>query len=178
MALAEGDAGRAERAASAAKALAPRSAAVREVLGLALYLEERFRDALRELLAYRRISGRPDQNHLIADCHRALGAPDKAVTVAREGMAALLDDDLRAECAVVAGAALADLERYEEALALLRSIPTRPGVSWPHELRVWYVIGDILERAGQREQAADQFRLIVRHDPDAFDAAERLTRLA
>src|SRR6266567_9363666 len=54
-----------------AKGLAPRSGAVREVLGLALYRAGRFADALGELQADRRITGRIDHNHLIADCYRA-----------------------------------------------------------------------------------------------------------
>jgi tetratricopeptide (TPR) repeat protein len=176
-ALAEGDPRRAERAATKLKALAPRSAAAREVLGLALYRQERFREALRELQAYRRMSGRRDQNHVIADCHRALGAPDKAVAEARDGLAAPVDEAVRAESAIVAGAALADLGRFEEALAVLRSVPTRPEVARPHDLRLWYVIGDVLERAGRRDQAAEHFRLILRHDLEAFDAAERLSAL-
>jgi tetratricopeptide (TPR) repeat protein len=167
----------AERAAARLKTLAPRSAAARELLGLALYHQERFREALRELQAYRRISGRRDQNHVIADCHRALGAPEKAVAAAREGLAPPVEDPVRTECAIVAGAALADLGRFEEALTVLRSVPTRRDVARPHDLRLWYVLGDVLERAGRPEEAADQFRLVLRHDPEAFDAAERLATL-
>src|SRR5947208_2570884 len=48
------------RSALEAKALAPRSGAVRELLGLALYRAGRFQEALRELQAYRRITGRVD----------------------------------------------------------------------------------------------------------------------
>ena len=70
------------KAATEAKWLASRSGAVREVLGIALYRTERFRDALRELQAYRRMTGRADQNHLIADSYRALGSPEKAVPLA------------------------------------------------------------------------------------------------
>jgi Tetratricopeptide repeat len=40
------------------------------------------------------------------------------------------------------------------------------------------VKGDILERAGRRSEAAEEFRRIVRHDPAAFDAAERLAALS
>src|SRR5439155_466722 len=69
-----------------AKELAPRSGAVREVLGMALYRAGRFQEALRELQAYRRLTGRLDQNHLIADSHRALGAPDKALEAARAAL--------------------------------------------------------------------------------------------
>jgi tetratricopeptide (TPR) repeat protein len=177
VALAEGDSVEAERAAGHLKALAPRSAAARELLGLAFYQQERFREALRELQAYRRMSDRRDQNHVIADCHRALGAPEKAVAAAREGLAAPVEDEVRTECAIVAGAALADLGRFEEALTVLRSVPTRRDAAPAHDLRLWYVLGDVLERAGRLEEAADQFRLVLRHDPEAFDAAERLAAL-
>src|ERR671918_2238629 len=50
--------------AAKAKVLAPRSGAVREVLGLALYGLGRWQDTLTELKAYKRITGRADQNHL------------------------------------------------------------------------------------------------------------------
>lgn len=167
----------AAQAASAAKALAPRSGAIREVLGIAHYQQERFREALTELQAYRRMTGRFDQNHLIADAHRALGAPEKAVALVQEALGARIPDEVRAEAAVVGGAALADLGRYDEALTLLRKFSTKPEIARPHDLRVWYVTGDVLERAGRRAEAAKEFRRIVRHDPGALDAAERLAAL-
>jgi predicted TPR repeat methyltransferase len=79
---------------------------------------------------------------------------------------------------VVAASALADLGRYEEALTLVRRFRTDPGSARPYDLRIWYVTGDVLERAGQRDAAADEFRRVVRHDADAFDAAERLAALS
>jgi tetratricopeptide (TPR) repeat protein len=130
------------------------------------------------LQAYRRITGRVDQNHLIADSHRALGAPEKAVALVQELLGARVSDEARAEAAVVGGAALADLGRYEEALTLLRKFSTKTEMARPHDLRVWYVTGDVLERAGRRVEAAKEFRRIVRHDPAAFDAAERLASLS
>jgi tetratricopeptide (TPR) repeat protein len=160
-----------------AKQAAPRSPAVREVLGIALYRAGRFQEALRELQAYRRMTGRMDQNHLIADAHRALGAPDKAVDAAREAMAAAIPEESRAEAAIVGASALADLSRFAEALALLRSLHGGADGARPFELRLWYVAGDILERAGRPGEAAAEFDRVVRHDPEAFDAAERLARL-
>jgi tetratricopeptide (TPR) repeat protein len=168
----------AAKAAAQAKSMAPRSGAIREVLGIARYREGRFREALTELQTYRRITGRLDQNHLIADSHRALGAPEKAVGVVQEVLSARIADEVRAEAAVVGGAALADLGRYEEALSLLRRFSTKAEMARPHDLRVWYVTGDVLERAGRRVEAAKEFRRIVRHDPAAFDAAERLAALS
>jgi predicted Zn-dependent protease len=166
------------RSAERAKDGAPRSAAVREVLGIALYRAGRFREAVRELQAYRRMTGRLDQNHLIADGQRALGAPEKAVESAGEAMAAPIPEESRAEAAIVGASALADLGRFGEALAMLRSLPAGPEGARPFDLRLWYVAGDILERAGRVREAADEFDRIVRHDPEAFDAAERAARLA
>jgi tetratricopeptide (TPR) repeat protein len=161
-----------------AKRLAPRSGAVREVLGISLYQSERYREALRELQAYRRITGRADQNHLIADSHRALGSPEKAVEVAQEALRIrAVPEEARAEAAVVGASALADVGRFDEALSLLRSFPTKEQAVRSFDLRVWYVAGDILERAGRKREAATEFRKVVRHDAGAFDAAERLARL-
>jgi tetratricopeptide (TPR) repeat protein len=168
----------AERAAQEAKALASRSGAVREVLGLALYRRGRFREALRELQAYRRITGRSDQNHLIGDAHRALGAPEKALPLVREALDGRVRDEVRAEAAVVGAAALADLGRYQEALALLAPIAAGADAARPHNLRVWYVRADVLERAGRKREAAREFQRILRHDPQAYDVAERLSRLS
>jgi tetratricopeptide (TPR) repeat protein len=166
------------RAALEAKGLASRSGAIREVLGIALYRAERFRDALRELQAYRRITGRVDQNHLIADSQRALGHPERAVEPAREALRARIPDEARAEAAVVAASALSDLGRSSEAMSILSAFPIDAGRTRPFDLRLWYVAGDILSRAGRKEEAAAYFSRIVRHDPAAFDAAERLEALA
>jgi tetratricopeptide (TPR) repeat protein len=176
--LARGDHKAAVKEATKAKEIAQRSAAVREVLGLALYQGERFREAMAELKAYRRISGRADQNHLIADCYRALGSPEKAVPLVEEEMRARVPEEARAEAAVVGASALADMQRYPEALALLRRFSRRSDVGRDWDLRVWYVTGDILERAGRPEEAAREFKKVVRHDSAAFDAAERLAQLS
>jgi tetratricopeptide (TPR) repeat protein len=176
--LDRGDAGAAVAEASKARQLSPRSAAVREVLGLALYGQGRWQDALTELKAYRRFSGRADQNHVIADCLRALGKPQEAVPLAEEELRATAPNEAKAEAVVVAASALADQGRYAEALAFLGRAKTRASVSEPYTLRLWYVRGDILAKAGRREEAAEEFRKIMRHDASAFDVAERLAELS
>jgi len=176
--LDDGRASAAVTAAEAAKDQAPRSGAVRELLGIALYRAERFREALRELQAYRRITGRVDQNHLIADCHRALGAPEKAIEPAREALRAPIEDEeARAEVAIVGASALADLGRFDEALAMIRAFRTDERTARPFDLRLWYTAGDILERAGRPREAALEFARIVDHDASAFDASDRLASL-
>jgi tetratricopeptide (TPR) repeat protein len=177
-ALGRDDPREAQRMAEESRRMVPRSATVREVLGVALYRSGRFADALRELQAFRRISGRPDQNHLLADCHRAAGAPEKAIPLVQEALDSDIPEEARAEAAVVGASALADLGRYDEALSLLRRFDRRGASARPHELRVWYVMGDVLEKLGRRSEAADRFRRIMDHDPDAYDVAERLAALS
>jgi tetratricopeptide (TPR) repeat protein len=176
--LGRGDTRGASSEAAKAKALAPRSPAVREVLGMALYGQGRWREALGEMQAYRRMSGRADQNHIIADCQRALGHPERAVPLAEQALAARgVPLAAKAEAVVVAASALADMGRFDQALGLLRRLKTREDVAGPEVLRVWYVTGDVLTRAGRPQEAAREFARILRHDPSAFDAAERLAQL-
>jgi tetratricopeptide (TPR) repeat protein len=161
-----------------AKAMAPRSASVREVLGMAYYGTGRWREALTELKAYKRISGRSDQNHLIADCLRGLGRPMEAVALADEIVRdRRAPNEAKAEAVIVAASALGDQGRFSEALALLARAKTRDDVAEAYTLRLWYVRGDILAKAGRRDEAATEFRRVMRHDPSAFDAAERLAEL-
>ncbi|MFB3739685.1 MAG: tetratricopeptide repeat protein [Candidatus Velamenicoccus archaeovorus] len=176
--LERGDARGAASEAAKAKDLAPRAASIREVLGMALYGQERWREALSEMQAYRRMSGRADQNHLIADCHRALGHPERAVPLAEEALAARgVSLAAKAEAVIVAASALADLGRFDQALGLLRRVRTREDVAGPEVIRVWYVTASVLERAGRRAEAAREFRKIMRHDPAAYDVAERVAQL-
>jgi tetratricopeptide (TPR) repeat protein len=176
--LERGDARGALTEALKAKELAPRSAAVREVLGMALYRQRRWREAVTELQAYRRMTGRADQNHLIADAERGLGRPERAVPLAEEALAARgVPIEARAESVIVAASALADMGRFDQALGLLRRIKTKDEVARPEVIRVWYVIADILQRAGRPKEAAEQFRKIMRHDPGAYDVAERIAQL-
>jgi tetratricopeptide (TPR) repeat protein len=176
--LDRGDARGAAAEAAKAKELAPRAPAVREVLGLALYQLERFSEALSEMQAYRRMSGRADQNHIIADCLRALGRPDRAVPLAEEALAARgVPLAARTEAVIVAASALADQGKFDQALGMLRRIRTRDDVAGPEVIRVWYATGDILQQAGRKADAAREFRKILRHDPSAYDAAERVAQL-
>jgi tetratricopeptide (TPR) repeat protein len=162
-----------------AKALSPRCASVREVLGLALYGAGSWHEALAELKTYKRISGRNDQNHLIADCLRGVGKSKDAPSLADEALRdRRVPNEVKAEAVVVAASALADERRFAEALAFLGRAKTRDDVAEGYTLRLWYVKGDILARIGRRDEAAAEFRKILRHDPSAFDAAERLAQLS
>jgi Tfp pilus assembly protein PilF len=68
--------------------------------------------------------------------------------------------------------------RFGQALGLLRRVRTRDDVARPEVIRVWYVTATVLERAGRTEDAVREFRKILRHDPAAYDVAERLAQLS
>jgi hypothetical protein len=161
-----------------AKDQAPRVAAIREALGVARYLAEDYAAALTELQAYARISGRNDQNHLVADCLRALGRDvDRVEAAAR----ALLDDDRapadrRAEAAIVLAGALGDAGRPQDGLDVLAPVLTeRRQRDLDHHLRVRSLVADLALAVGDRDAARRQLEVLLATDDDgSFDARERL----
>lgn len=155
----------------------PRLAVLRETYGIALYQVERWADALSELQAYRRLTGRNDQNHVIADCLRALGRGIDQVADAAEPLVtdAQAPEDRRAEGAIVWAAALADAGDLGAGRAVLRRFLERPRSSdAEHDLRVRYVAADLAERAGDVEEMRRQLELIASVADDFLDVADRL----
>lgn len=155
-----------------AKTDAPRSGAVREMLGLVYYRLGRWREAARELAAYRRLSGRRDQDHLYADAERALGKPERAVDIL-DDLPAEVDEEAAVEALVVLGGALTDLGRPGEAVERLQRGPIQPPEVMPHHLRLWYALADALERDGRRPEARSWWDAIYAEDPDFFDVESR-----
>ena len=155
------------------KERASRSAAVREALGIALYLDGSFRDAQRELSAYRRMSGRLDQNHLLADCARAVGQPDKAEALVAEMMRADVPADRIAEGLMVIAGARSDAGDHRAALAALHRVDLAPAEVQPYHLRLWYLAAELHEKLGEHAKAAQLFDSITTIDPDFLDAADR-----
>ena len=159
---------------------APKLAPIREALGVAHYLRDEFAPALSELQAYRRISGRDDQNHLAADCLRAL---DRGVDRIAEVADPLIadehaPDDRRAEAVIVRSASLAEADDVPAARAIARRFLERPrDGDEEYDLRVRYLAADLAERAGDHAAAARQLEMVVAVDPDLFDAEERLEGL-
>jgi hypothetical protein len=161
-----------------AKDQAPKVAAVREAYGVARYLAGDFAAALSELQAYRRLTGRRDQNHLVADCLRALGRDQaKVVEVAQELVA---DDtapaDRRIEAAIVWAASLADGGDVAAGRAVLRRV-LRPGDDAEHQLRARYLAADLALRAGDRDEARRLFEDVAAAAPDFLDVEDRLAAL-
>jgi tetratricopeptide (TPR) repeat protein len=176
-ALEDGDTDRAIVLLQWAKSAASRTATIREALGVAFYAAERFSEAQSELLAYRRLSGSADQNHLLADCARALGKPEKVAPYVEEMIAAGVDPERVAEGVIVIAGERADRGDLEGALDAIHRVELNPVEIQAWHPRVWYVAGDLCERLGRTEQARDFFSAILAVDEEFGDAEERLAAL-
>lgn len=177
VALAEEDPEAAVRAAREAKHLAPRSAAVREALGLGLYHDGAYREARTELAAAQRISGTQDLSAVLADIERALGRPERAVELFESVDRGAIGHDAAAELLLVAASAYGDLGRPAAGAALIRRHGEWPVQLREHHLRLAYAQGSLAEQAGDIAAARKAFERVVEADPDFHDAAERLDRL-
>ncbi len=176
-ALEDGDVRRATELLEWAKSTAPRSATIREALGVAHYSAGRYAQAHSELLAYRRMTASADQNHLLADCARATGKPDKAQEYVDEMIRARVDTARTVEGLLVLAGMRVDAGDLEGALRTLSRANLDPETVAPWHPRVWYAAGDVLERLGRHEQARDYFEAILSVDDEFGDVDERLARL-
>lgn len=164
-----------------AKGQVPRSAAVREALGIALYRADDFASALSELQTYRRLTGRNDQNHLIADCLRATGRPPEKVGEVIEAMDVEVDGlDRVVEGVIVWASALADAGDVPAGRAVLdrvlEQVEHHKDEVPEQAVRLWYVAGDLADRAGDTETARHHFERLSLLEGDPLDAEERLER--
>lgn len=169
--LSDGEFAEALEFARQAKPMAPRSATVRELMGLAQYHLGRYQEAAANLSAYRRLSDRHDQNHVIADCYRALGRPEHALETLDEHP--VTSGEIGVESLIIAAGALSDLGRFNEAVQRLKTGPLRPRPVRDYHLRLWYALADALEKAGRRSESRQWWDFVFAEDPDFFDVASR-----
>lgn len=163
----------------AARARAARVAVVREACGEAAYAAGEFAEALSELRAARRMNGANDYLPMMADCERALGRPEKALTLARNDAVGHLPLDLQAEMTIVEAGARADLGELDGALRVLENAPlrSRSRADWVARLR--YAYADLLVRAGRTDEGVEWFHRTVGVDGNGVtDAEERLLELS
>ncbi len=179
-ALDQGDLDRGIELLTWARSRAPRSVPIREGLGVAHYLAGQFEDAQRELQAYRRMSGRADQNHLLADSARALGHTEKVLELVDEMTEAHqrkhLDIDRLLEGIIVHAGVRADEGDLAGAIRVLERAPLPDGVTEIHG-RVWYAAGDFAERMGDASLAREYFEAVQTVDDEFLDVQDRLDAL-
>ena len=148
---------------AAVKALSPRAAIVRELLGLSNYYLENWSPALQELRAYRRLTGETIHMPVELDCLRALrkgNDVDKTFTLFRELGG---DKDTEREAAVVYASHLLDEGRVAEAWRVIK--PGRLVNPAPEsERRRWFVAARVALAAGDKEAAGKLVDAINRQD--------------
>ena len=156
---------------------APSSAAVRELYGLSLYRLGKWRDAARELEQFRLLTNSTEQHPVLADCYRALGRYSEVEDLWGELREASPSAALVTEGRIVMAGSLADQDRMADAIRLMEQGVKYPKRAREHHLRMWYVLADLYERAGDAVRARQLFRRVAEELPDFADVPARLRAL-
>jgi len=177
--LIEVDPERAYAHAEAAKRRAARLSLAREALAETAYAAGHYDVALTEFRALRRMTGSPDYLAVLADCERALGRPEAALRLVREGEQSVKDPAMLVELRIVQAGARADSGQQAEALRLLSNEIESPRgvVPKPAQARLRYAYAALLLEQGDRDAAQDWFTATARIDPEGTDALDRLDEL-
>jgi tetratricopeptide (TPR) repeat protein len=176
--LIESDPAAAYDHARAARARAQRSGLVREACGETAYAAGKFADALAEFRAARRLNGQRYYTPMMADCERALGRPEKALSYDDQLNWDALDEAGRVELTIVLAGARRDLGHVDAALRSLERAPLHVATPDPWLARLRYAYADALVAAGRRTEALEWFHRTLATDPQSStDAAERIAEL-
>lgn len=162
----------------AARARAGRLAVVREAVGEAAYAAGEYTEALAELRAARRMNGAQDYVAIMADCERALGRPDRALTLLKGARREKLAPALIAEMTIVEAGARRDRGEIDAALRTLEQAPLQSRSRDPWVARLRYAYAEALLEAGRSEDAIAWFHRTEAVDTlEATDAAERAAEI-
>ena len=147
---------------------AGRIAIVREAAGIAAYVAGLYSEALRELRAARRLSGMDTMYRAMeVDCERALGRPDAALRSAQNALQLDLEDDERAELAIVITGIYHDQGNDELALITIEDAIRNAPKDTETLRRLHSVRADRLEDLGRvREAEAIRERIYVPEEPE------------
>ncbi|HEU5157147.1 MAG TPA: hypothetical protein VFU43_09125 [Streptosporangiaceae bacterium] len=176
--LLDDDPERAYLHAKTARRLGSRVATVREGCGIAAYHAGHWAEALAELRAARRLSGREAYLPVMADCERGLGRPERAVNLARSAEAERLDQAERVELRIVESGARRDMGQYDAAVLALQIPEVKEQRLRPWSARLLYAYAEALSAAGRDDEASEWFAKAAAADRDGeTDAAERYAEL-
>lgn len=164
----------------AAKARAARIAVVREAVGETAYAAGHYAEALAELRAAKRLNGATAYLPIMADCHRALGNPTRALELAKSPSVARFPSAAKAEMTIVEAGARRDLGQMDAALRTLEVSPLNSKSREPWVVRLRYAYADTLEAAGRLNDALTWFHktnaIDSEESTDAADRAESLEK--
>jgi hypothetical protein len=172
------DAEQAYRYAQAAKRLGARIGVVREVSGIMAYKSGRWAEALTELQAGRRMTGRYDYLPLMADSERGLGRLDRALDLVHSAEAKRLPRASQIELRIVESGIRRDQGLTDAAVLALQVPELTDGKQRPWSARLFYAYGEALIAAGRPEAAREAFsRAVVADEDEQTDALSRLDEL-
>jgi tetratricopeptide (TPR) repeat protein len=162
----------------AARRLAARVGVVREACGIAAYRAGRWAEAIAELRAAGRLTGRPGYLPLIADSERALGRLSQALRLVTDPGLADLDRATQIEARIVESGIRRDQGFPEAGVAALAVPELNDGKRRPWSARLFYAYADALLDAGRADEARVWFARAAAADPGGeTDAAERAAEL-
>jgi hypothetical protein len=166
------------RYAQAARERAARIGVVREVSGITAYQTGRWAEALAELRAARRLTGRGEYLPLMADSERALGRLDRALELVHSDDAKRLPRAAQIELRIVESGIRRDQGLTDAAVLALQVPELTDGKLRPWSARLFYAYGDALLAAGRPEAAREAFsRAVVADEDEQTDALSRLDQL-
>ncbi len=151
----------------AARGRAGRLAVVREAVGEAAYAAGEYSEALAELRSAKRMNGAHDYVAIMADCERALGRPDRALTLLKNTPRDKFAPPLLAEVLIVEAGARRDRGELDAALRTLENGPLTSRSRAPWVARLRYAYADTLLAAGRSADALEWF-----HRAEAVDVDE------
>lgn len=155
----------------------PTLAAGHEIAGLANYRTGHWREAAASLEQARQLHTDPALLPVLADCYRALKRWTAVDSLWREIRELSPSHEVMAEARIVVAGAYADRGELKEAITIMQPAQRAPKKVREYHLRQWYVLADLLDRAGDTMGAARWFREVLAHDADFADARERLRAL-
>lgn len=151
----------------AARSRAGRLAVVREAVGEAAYAAGEYSEALAELRSAKRMNGAHDYVAIMADCERALGRPDRALTLLKNTPRDKFAPPLLAEVLIVEAGARRDRGELDAALRTLENGNLNSKSRAPWVARMRYAYAETLLAAGRSEDALEWF-----HRTEAVDVEE------
>ena len=113
------------------------------------------------------MNGSTDYLAVMADCERALGRPDRALTLLKNAPRDRMPADQQAEITIVEAGARRDRGELDAALRVLEQAPLDSRSRAPWVARLRYVYADTLVDAGRSADALEWF-----HRTEAVDVEE------
>jgi tetratricopeptide (TPR) repeat protein len=166
------------RHAQAARQLAARVGVVRESVGIAAYRAGHWAEALAELRAARRLTGRSAYLPMMADSERALGRLDRALDLVTGPQAEEADRATRIELKIVESGIRRDQGLPGAAVVALQIPELTDGRQRRGSARLYYAYADALLDAGRDDEAREWFARAAGADTQGeTDADERFDEL-